>query len=106
VLESICGDDQEIKKDIVTIWASSVEEAIKEIINKIKLHDTEGTKDLLHSHKGSSYQIGAQLLGDQFKIIEMIIADGEQDNIQVEVDKLAIIYKKTLKEFQKIKYLS
>ena len=102
VLNYISEDDPEIKTSLISSWIDITNKSLIEISQLIEKHDYKQLKEILHSQKGASYQIGANAMGDQFKEIEGEFEKIDEEEFKIMVDKLNFLFKESIREFRLI----
>ena len=69
---------------VVTPWYDTVDHKIKKVLEYIQEKNLKSLQFDLHSLKGSTYQVGCNLLGDRFKELEKMSKEETIDYDKIE----------------------
>lgn len=88
VLESMFGDDEELRTAILEEFATSATPYMAELDAALANRSAEGVRSLAHKLKSSSRTVGASQLGDVCEVLEHSAPDQDWDSITAQEQQL------------------
>lgn len=88
VLESMFGDDEELRNSILEEFAISATPYMTELDAALADRSAEGVRALAHKLKSSSRTVGASALGDTCEVLEQSAPSQNWDSISAQELKL------------------
>ncbi|MCL4840182.1 MAG: Hpt domain-containing protein, partial [Thermoanaerobaculia bacterium] len=87
-LKQISLDDPVFEKDLLTDYLADAEHKLSLLKDCLLAIDIKKLVELAHTLKGSSYSVGAKLVGDEALGIELSARNNDLPNIEVRLPRL------------------
>ncbi len=97
-LETVCGDDPEIEHEFIEIFVDNASTLVADIRKAFTQTNADMLQAAAHSLKSSSAQIGAMILSDLSKTLEMIGRSGAIQNAEEPLQHLELEYTRVKRE--------
>lgn len=87
-LKQISLGDKDFEKDLLTDYIADAEHKLDVLRDLLNNHDTAKIIDTAHTLKGSSYSVGAKLVGDESLGIELSARNNDLDSVMERLSRL------------------
>lgn len=99
-LETVCGEDPEIEHEFIDMFIDDASTLVAEIRKAFTQTNADMLQAAAHSLKSSSAQIGAMILSDLSKTLEMIGRSGDIHNAEEPLQHLELEYTRVKHEME------
>ena len=94
-LKQISLGDAVFEKDLLTDYFADAEQKINILLELLSAENIKKIVDVAHTLKGSSYSVGAKLVGDEALGIELSARNNDLGNVEERIPKLSKSIKET-----------
>ena len=94
-LKQISLGDEVFEKDLLTDYFADAEQKINILLELLSAENIKKIVDVAHTLKGSSYSVGAKLIGDEALGIELSARNDDLGNVEERIPKLSKSIKET-----------
>ncbi|MFZ1517420.1 MAG: ATP-binding protein [Ignavibacteriaceae bacterium] len=94
-LKQISLGDEVFEKDLLTDYFADAEQKINILLELLGAENIKKIVDVAHTLKGSSYSVGAKLIGDEALGIELSARNDDLGNVEERIPKLSKSIKET-----------
>lgn len=94
-LKQISLGDEVFEKDLLTDYFADAEQKINILLELLGTENIKKIVDVAHTLKGSSYSVGAKLVGDEALGIELSARNNDLGNVEERIPKLSKSIKET-----------
>ncbi len=94
-LKQISLGDEVFEKDLLTDYFADAEQKINILLELLSAENIKKIVDVAHTLKGSSYSVGAKLVGDEALGIELSARNDDLGNVEERIPKLSKSIKET-----------